>query len=202
MNNTARGIVPKRFCWTRFGTEAGERVEAILARKEHERRAAGGVFFWGVGNSVGPGIAALLAEEGQPEVLFSPIRSRPQAADIAPDAIVRWLAAETLEGKRFDLPSDARVTSRGGRLAHYALVCESAQPLVARHLARLRFGSLRNLRTGNPVGPSQVTAVVRRVGTGHGADYVVALRARLVEPYFLRLVDPVAVNQRQAAGAG
>src|SRR5689334_16901759 len=35
--------LPLLFCWTRFGTEAGEPIEAILERKEREREATGGV---------------------------------------------------------------------------------------------------------------------------------------------------------------
>src|ERR1700728_56037 len=35
--------IPDRFCWTRFGTEAGESIEHILNRKEEERLANGGI---------------------------------------------------------------------------------------------------------------------------------------------------------------
>jgi hypothetical protein len=191
MNENATRGLPRTFCWTRFGAEAGEQMEAILARKELERRATGGVFLWGIGNAVGPGIAALVDEEPRPEVLFSPIKSRPRPVDIAPDSVVQWSTAETLAGERFDLPAGACVTSRGSRSAHYALVCASPLPLRPAELARLHFGGLRNLRTNNPLGHSQVTAVVRRGKGKAGAEYVVALRAQLIAPYFVRLRDPV-----------
>jgi hypothetical protein len=46
--------------------------------------------------------------------------------------------------------------------------------------------------SGNPLGASQVTAVVERLsGRDDGRQYVVALRARLVAPYFIKLLDPV-----------
>jgi hypothetical protein len=64
------------------------------------------------------------------------------------------------------------------------------------------LAELRNLVSGHPVGASQVTAVVERVAddleTQNGM-YVVRLRARLVEPYFVRLVEPIVVSE---AGAG
>jgi hypothetical protein len=184
--------LPISFCWTRFGTEAGEPIGSILDRKEIERLANGGTFYWGVGNSVAPGVAALLERVAAPEVLFSPIKSRPRAVDVAPASVVRWREATTLTGDRITLPDTIRVTSRQSR-SHYALVCSVRDPLEAAHLGRLCFSELRNLVSGHPLGVSQVTAVVsREVDAVQNRDdgYVVALRARLVEPYFVRLAAP------------
>ena len=47
-------LLPDLFCWTKYGTEAGEDIGAILERKESERLASGGTFLWGVGNAIGP----------------------------------------------------------------------------------------------------------------------------------------------------
>lgn len=184
--------LPISFCWTRFGTEAGEPIGSILGRKEIERLANGGTFYWGVGNSVAPGVTALLERVAAPEVLFSPIKGRPRVVDVAPPSVVRWREATTLTGDRITLPETIRVTSRPSRL-HYALVCSVTDPLDIAHLGRLRFSELRNLVSGNPLGASQVTAVVSRDADAvpDGDDgYVVALRARLVEPYFVRLAAP------------
>jgi hypothetical protein len=46
--------LPETFCWTRYGTESGSPIEAIILRKELERQVAG-VFCWGVGNALGAG---------------------------------------------------------------------------------------------------------------------------------------------------
>jgi hypothetical protein len=192
--------LPISFCWTRFGTEAGEPIGSILHRKEMERLANDGTFYWGIGNSVAPGVAALLERVAAPEVLFSPIKSRPRVVDIAPTSIVRWREATTLTGDRITLPETIRVTSRPSR-SHYALVCCVTDPLDIAHLGRLGFGELRNLVSGHPLGASQVTAVVsREVDASLEGDggYVVALRARLVEPYFVRLAAP-CVEARIAA---
>jgi hypothetical protein len=122
--------LPTYFCWTRFGTEAGEVINHIFERKEQERTANGGVFFWGIGNAIGPSIRELLRRTAIPEVLFSPMRSKPRLADVKPLAVVRWTAAETLEGEPFQLPEQSLVTSRydPGK-SGYALVCFSSRPL-------------------------------------------------------------------------
>jgi hypothetical protein len=192
MHTRERNELPEAFCWTRFGTEAGEPADAILVRKERERAGNEGVFFWGIGNSVAPAIAELLLRDRLPEVLFSPIRGRPRPADVAPENVVAWTAAESLDGRRFKLPAGVHVTSREAR-AHYALVCGDDAPLAFSNHGALDFGALRNLVSGRGVGASQVTAVVSRAPRARrtGPSYRVALRARLVEPYFVRLRDPV-----------
>jgi hypothetical protein len=61
--------------------------------------------------------------------------------------------------------------------------------------SHLAFGALRNLLSGNPIGASQVTAVVKRTdGIDDGPAYCVAMRARLIAPYFIRLRDPEPVE--------
>jgi hypothetical protein len=188
--------LPDAFCWTRFGTEAGEAIEEILDRKEQERRDNGGVFFWGIGNSVAPGLTALLDACNRPEVLFSPIKGRPRAVDRSPAARFAWRAGHGLDGGHFELPPSARVTSGGpvggtGR-AHYALVCASSRPLaIDPGDPDLDFLALRNLVSGNPLGVSQVTAVVRRNREQPPSDmrYKVAMRAELAPPYFVRLTE-------------
>jgi hypothetical protein len=204
MHEHQRNRLPSVFCWTRFGTEAGEPIEGILGRKELERQANDGVFLWGIGNSVAPGIAELVRRCEPPEALFSPIKSRPRPVDVRPPAVVAWTAGETLSGRRIVLPPTVRVTSRGDSSAqspHYALVCSSEQPLTVANLGRLEFAALRNLLSGNRVGASQVTAVVRYLDdrAAGGLEYPVALRARLVAPYFIRLRQPVPVHPHDIA---
>jgi hypothetical protein len=193
--------LPLAFCWTRFGTEAGETVETILERKERERRENGGVFFWGIGNSVGPAIAELVSRTASPEVLFSPIRSQPRTVDVHPPALTRWHGAITVAGDRIMLPSAVRILSSRSHTQRYALVCASEHPLRPADCGRLDFGALRNLVSGNRVGASQVTAVVERLpNRTEGPEYAVALRAQLVPPYFVRLTHPEAEPLPAAPG--
>jgi hypothetical protein len=196
---------PQAFCWTRFGTEAGEGIERILDRKEQERQANDGVFLWGIGNAVGPGIAELLKRCEQPEVLFSPIRGRPRTVDVSPSAILAWTRAETLDGQLIELPPTTRVTSRHAGAAaprpHYALVCTKNTPLAFSDLGSLSFRDVRNLVSGRAVGASQVTAVVRRVADDVSEEphYPITLRASLAPPFFLRLRDPIMHSPRQGS---
>ncbi len=73
--------LPEHFCWSRFGTEAGEKIDAIIERKERERIENGGIFLWGIGSAIGPSMSRLVELEAKPEVIFSPIRSAPRNVD-------------------------------------------------------------------------------------------------------------------------
>src|ERR1700737_3213480 len=201
--------LPERFCWTRFGTEAGQSAREILDRKEGERQANQGVFLWGIGNSVAPGISALVRYSDQPEVLFSPIKGAPRSVDVKPETVVAWTAAETATGDAYPLPPNSVVLSGHHALpegrSHYALVCYSASPLSFEGPGgALTFGSLRNIGSGSPVGSSQVTAVVvrDRDAQGGGRVYPVTFRAALVWPYFIRLRRPVSRPEWTASLSG
>ncbi len=186
---------PKHFCWTRFGTEAGESISDILARKEQERLATGGLFLWGIGNSVGPAIRELIDLEKSPMVLFSPMRSKPKAIDVSPNGLTVWTEAFDLDGRSWPMPEGVRVTSRSGsdsgktKRSHYALVCRSQSPLVAFERCSLRYEDLVNLQSRNKLGASQVTAVVKRMDAAveAGTEYPVSFQATLVAPYFVKL---------------
>jgi hypothetical protein len=198
MNDTFDGTrLPRLFCWSRFGPEAGEPIERIVERKETERRGNGGTFFWGIGNSIAPAITELVRRVRAPQLLLSPIKNRPRDIDVTPACVVRWTAAENLLGITEQLPPTVRVTSRWDperpRGVHYALVCNSSDPLRLGDFGRLSFGALRNMRSGAPLGASQVTAVVEQDDEAASiADaYIVALRVALVPPYFVRLRRPV-----------
>lgn len=196
--------LPEIFCWTRFGTEAGETIEQILERKELERSGNGGVFLWGVGNSIAPSLPQLLRRARDPEVLFSPIKGAPRPVDVAPAVTARWTRGRTVAGEVIELPQASSVTSRfdsGGRSSsHYALVCSTAEPLTIADHGDVAFESLSNLVSGRRLGASQVTAVVKRdPKIQGGVVYSVALRVNLVAPYFLRLENPAIVSAGRRA---
>lgn len=194
--------LPEYFCWTRFGTEAGQPVNHILARKERERAANAGLFIWGIGNAIGPSIRELVRRTTHPEVLFSPIRSAPKSNDVSPPAVAAWVSGEGLDGTSFLLPEHSVVTSRfdpqSPRSFHYALVCFSEQSLTASHcVEKVHLSEMTNLLTGRPIGASQVTAVVQpRMEDERGQpNYPVAIRASLAYPYFIRLRNPVILPE-------
>lgn len=189
-------------CWSRMQAEAGQELEAIIARKELERRAGEGIFLWGVGNP--PALVAnVLARAGVPvRMIFSIMKSRPKLVDVAPTRTVAWRRYVDARGAERPLPTNSLVTSRGdsaggAKRAHYALMCQSDQPLRIRRGVPFDPSAFRNAGgTGAPVGASQVTALLRRTGTDTpGADYEVNLCAWLVDSYWVRLTDPVELDQ-------
>jgi hypothetical protein len=197
-------LVPVEFVWTKFGTESGEPIEHIFARKEKERFANGGIFLWGIGNNVGPSILAL-ARGRSPEVVFSPIASPARQCDQSPKAVARWTVAETLDGDCFEIPLGSMVTSRWGdnKRQHFALVCYSETPLrPSSGDQRIHARLLRNLISGRQVGSSQVTSVVERVhGQGVGRSYPITMRIALAAPYFVRLREPVLLHSSRSVSA-
>jgi hypothetical protein len=189
--------LPDAFCWTKYGPESGESPTSILRRKESERRSNGGVFLWGVGNSIRPSLVSLLELTDQPEVIFTPIISAPKKEDALPDQVVSWRRATGIDGDPFELPPHSLVTSRAVRAGrarerHYALVCFSSEELAApAEPGSFDKSDVRNLRTGAAVGSSQVTSVVRLLGGPSGSRYQVRIRAQLVHPYLVELTDPL-----------
>lgn len=70
-------------CWSRMQAEAGQQIETIVSRKELERRAGNGSFMWGVGNPPAIITGALARAKVPVHVIFSMMKSRPKAVDVA-----------------------------------------------------------------------------------------------------------------------
>lgn len=187
-------------CWSRMQAEAGQGLAAIVARKEVERSAGDGVFLWGVGNAPSVAIAALARLKAPVPVIFSIMKGRPKAVDVAPSRIVAWRRYIDAEGAERELPAASIVTSRGesakgAKRAHYALMCRSRGPLLLSEGEVFDVNAYRNAGgRGAPVGASQVTALLRQVEEPGGeGDYHANLRADLDGSYWVRLTDPVDV---------
>jgi hypothetical protein len=186
--------IPDQFCWSKYGAEAGEGPASILNRKERERAANGGTFLWGIGNSIRPSLEVLLRRVQTPAVLFTPMRSRAAAKDVAPAVVGRWTRATSWTGEPFELPAHTLVTSGAGDgdppTRHFALVCRRDEPIPDGAEGWLDERGLRNLRTGSVLGASQVTAVVTTVPMrDRRPRYTIAFSAALVEPYMVELRD-------------
>lgn len=204
--------VDEFICWSRMQAEAGQPLEAIVERKEQERRAGRGTFFWGVGNPPAL-IANALARAGMPvRAIFSIMKSRPKAVDVAPERTLVWRRYIDAYGAERTLPPNALVTSRadsasGPKKSHYALMCYSPEPLVlSKGIEPFDPAAYRNASgKGSPVGYSQVTALLRRVDCPQGgSDYEVNLSAWLTGAYWVRLTDAVlltAANSKLIARA-
>src|SRR5438105_15006115 len=102
------------FVWTKMGVESGEGLEQIVKRKEAERIAGQGEFWWGIGSSLGASVRAeARSQRGAMPVLFSKMLGRPRPADESPDIVLRWTSWEDENGKIRDVPSYAKIISRG-----------------------------------------------------------------------------------------
>jgi len=199
------------FCWTKMQAEAGQELPTIIHRKELERTAGGGRFYWGIGNSVGARLGELSSQTADPQLLFSVMATSPKRLDTEPSSVLLWREYTTVIGAREPVPEHAIILSRGHtstgkrKERHYALVCRSDEPLAIRRIGVLDLGHFRNLgSSGRGVGSSQVTAVIehQRRGEGSGKMYEVSMRASLAYPYCLNLCNPVEVRPELLAELG
>jgi len=189
--------LPKHFCWTRFGSEGGESIQATVARKERERASAG-VFLWGIGSAIGLSMRLLLALERQPIVVFSPMLSDFKDKDVNRDFPVLWSEAVGLDGEPWQIPAGVACGSRGStgkgmKRKYYALVCRSNTPLQLTTDGRPRIDmlALRDLGHKAMIGGSQTTTVVERIKPATDPRYRIAMIAELAPPYFVELRVPM-----------
>lgn len=199
--------VPDIFCWTKMGTEAGQPLETILRRKELERQAGNGTFAWGIGNSLGssPAFAKQATTDGAVDILFSPMKSAPKAIDVAPTQLVLWLSYHSPDTGLTDLPAHMLITSRGSGISgsakrsHYALLCERHEEINAdTDPSIIDAKYARNLVSLNPLGASQVTAMVRYEQTDNNypeKPYPISFRARMHREGFVRLGTPAVLTE-------
>ncbi|HEY4217894.1 MAG TPA: hypothetical protein VGM67_12205 [Gemmatimonadaceae bacterium] len=179
----------------------------IVRRKDLERTAGRGLFFWGIGSSLGDSLNTLVHQGPPPVVLFSIMRTPPKKTDSAPAGVLLWTNFIDAAGRSQPLPPHTLITSRsttgtGDKTRHYALVCHSDTRLRLERLGELNASHLWNLGSATTrVGSSQVTAVVEHGALysddvpGAGPFYEVNMRARLAVPYFVRLSRPLLLPQ-------
>lgn len=185
----------ERLCWTRMQAEAGEGLAKIIHRKNLERQAGDGLFFWGVGNAPSRAVPALARTSTPVDVLFSVMKSRPKARDVAPTALLAWRSYIDVDEVVKPLPEHVLITSRAGnRDYHYALVCNSDAPLDVSDYGPFDPTAFRNLGAGGAVGSSQVTALLERCAPDKSSAYRIAMRARLTGGLWVKLVDPIILN--------
>lgn len=190
-------------CWTRMQAEAGQGLERIIHRKEQERLAGDGLFFWGVGNAPSTMIRALSRMGAKIPVVFSVMKGKPKAIDEKPDAVVAWNGYIDNQGVEQTVPEHVLVTSRrdsagGPKRSHYALMCFSALPLELRTGLPFDHRRYRNAGVaGGMIGASQVTALIEpgvSFNNPGQADYHENLVAELTGSYWVKLTRPSAVS--------
>ena len=189
-------------CWSRMQAEAGQGLERILHRKELERRACGGTFFWGVGNAPGAAPGRFARDRVPVQAIFSVMKSRPKSRDAHATELNVWRGYHDEFGTEQELPAGVLVTSRAGQKgarerAHYALICHSEWRVALDDLGPFNPKAFRNVGgRGAPVGASQVTALLRLSDpqATDDASYRINIRAKLIGGYWVRLTDPVRLS--------
>jgi hypothetical protein len=190
-------------CWTRMQAEAGQDIRSIIARKELERRAGHGLFFWGIGNAPSRAIRRFAVKAEDVDVVFSLMKSRPKARDVTPAGLLVWRTYFDLSDVERSLPPHVLVTSRmdvpsGAKSAHYALMCRSDEEFRLDEAAGpFDPSAYRNVGdAGGPVSNSQVTAlIVRTADESPVSDYRINLRAKLTGSYWVRLARPSILDE-------
>ncbi|MCK9392174.1 MAG: hypothetical protein M0Q01_11490 [Syntrophales bacterium] len=190
--------VPDVFCWTKMGAEAGQPLDVIISRKEAERESGDGLFFWGIGTPLGQSIWRFIDSVSRPFVLFSPMKAKAKQIDSNPENVFIWTAYLDKNGIKHRMPEHVFVTSRGlsngvAKEQHYALVCRKNSSLRGDEWPSIDRAKLKNYKRDSKLGFSQVTAVVEcnKSVTSLGNNYDVLFGAELVEPYYVKLVDPI-----------
>lgn len=193
-----------------MGSEGGEPLSSIVARKEVERQQTGGIFFWGIGNPLGRAPEYVAALQTNVPVIFSRMLSPAKRIDEEPSVVLVWRKYKDAMGNLRRLPDGVRVTSRGVTASgttkdrHYALVCRSDRPLTLANYGRFDPSAYRNATAGGAIGHSQVTCILQKVGVeAPDAPYEISLLAELAAPYFVQLADPVPLAPSyDEAGSG
>lgn len=156
--------IPRNFVWQRAGTEASSTLDDNIRLKEAQRRNnKDGIFLWGMGNPVTDvRLKMLLDREPNPMVLFTHIVSKPRPQDSQylnqPKTLFVWQGVETAAfDEAFQIPEGSQVTTyaKNKPRHHYALVCQSDEPLtdqLEHHDDALLFDQerLRNITPDTP----------------------------------------------------
>jgi len=186
------------FVWTKMGVESGEGLAQIIQRKETERAAGRGIFWWGIGSSLGPAVRECAQQQGGAlPVLFSAMLGRAKHVDSNPGSVWKWTAWENFDGRTYDVPRHVTVISRGAETKdrHYALVCFSEEPLGLRKGGKRFNPNLCRTLSGKIPGQSQVTALLQGEVGGHpDGPYEICFRAKLIEPWAVKLVRPIPIK--------
>jgi hypothetical protein len=183
------------FVWTKMQTESGMALPEILAIKEIERLAGNGIFWWGVGNSLGARVWQQAERSGGTlPALFSIMLSRPKKQDAQPSALLLWTEYEDVLGHCRDLPEHVLEFSRDhGRKRHFALICHSHVPLAVTSHGAFNPDRYKTIANDKRPGSSQTTVLLRGDPYQDHPDgkYHFGFRATLVKPWAVTLRSPV-----------
>ncbi len=193
------------FVWSEIGFDAGETPEHVIVRKEAERIAGAGEFWWVVGSPLGITVEAKAEQNGGTlPVLFSKSRSTEQRESRQVRIWDTWRSLLHPQ-KHGRIPDHVIVTSGhdlGKKLARYALICRSDAKLSLRAVGFCDLAQCRSLKSAGRVKSLRGTHVLRkgeplisRQGTNSESVYSVVLRATLVGHSYVLLENSRVLTQ-------
>jgi hypothetical protein len=187
---TSTEFVMTPFVWSLIGADAGEPLSHIIIRKEEERKAGAGEFWWGLGTPLGAAVeSAAILNSGTLPTLFSALEEREGDSN---QGIRVWSGWRSIKGGAHgSIPNHVLVTSGYDAdkpdKPHYALVCHSDIQIALGDHGFFDPTSCRTLKNGKAPGPSQRAALLTRQGAHPQGRYTVAFQAGLVGPWYVKL---------------
>lgn len=180
----------QHFVWSVYGEDASEPLTDILIRKEAERVAGNGEFWWGLDTALGGVASVATANDGLLPVIFSARQPTTNASDFS--ACV-WNGWESTEGGNSGaLPNHVLITSaydpRNEGSPHYALVCRCSSQLLLRDYV-FNPARCRQVKSGIPPAYSQRAALLKGEMVHARGSYTKGFAAELVAPWYVKLTD-------------
>ena len=228
---------PQAACLTKFGPEAHETAEQILLRKDLERRSGTGIhvneFWWGIGEKgTANSICHLIQHYSATSILFSAIRNQTppnnrQKKNSPPSHVFVWRKYTPFASRSVlqDIPDHVLITSAilrtdgSTKASHFALICQSTNPVERRQegvFANSHYKNLRKAAAGYQLGSTQrgqrtTTPLVKWTSQSVPAaecDATIDFSAAFKFPNCVELLDSkqvpissiVSLNRKIAAG--
>jgi hypothetical protein len=142
------------FVWCEFSSVAGETLERTIVRKEAERIAGAGEFWWGLGASLGVSVEVMAHRNGGtlPLLFSKPRTTRPPRST----QIRIWNAWRSIlhPDQQGYIPDHVIITSghdRQKRETRYALICHSAVKLALGNVGICDLAQCRRVRSRDKV---------------------------------------------------
>jgi hypothetical protein len=206
-------------CLTKFGPESDEPASAILARKEWERKsgkvAHTNEFWWGIGErGTAESIRHLIEKYKAKSIIFAAVKDQTTKGSAPPHVLV-WRKYRTLGGHRnIDIPENVLITSsmstKDGKFKsnHFALVCNSRDPIRAANLVQFANSHYKNLTKsgkGYELGSSKrgqrtTSPLVKFTSgaiTAADCDSVIQFSAHFAIPFCVELEESKRVSYAQ-----
>jgi hypothetical protein len=206
-------------CLTKYGPESGEAPNAILARKEWERKSGTAdhtnEFWWGIGeHGTAESICYLIEKYKAKSIIFVPVKDQTLNGK-HPSHVLVWRSYRTLGGQQnFRIPTNvlvmSSVSTKDGRVKsnHFALVCNSGDSIHAANIGRFsncHYKNLKKSRKAYELGSCQrgqrtTSPLVK--WTSHpiaqnDCDCAIQFSAHFAEPYCVELQDGKRVPYAQ-----